>query len=60
MAKLQDSLTDNKYAQESIQRNPEDFLVIKTAYDNAREHARNRAIYEQTLSNEFVRIASLP
>lgn len=60
MAKLQDSLTDNKYAQESIQKNPQDFLVIKTAYDNVREHARNRAIYEQLLSNQFAEIADKP
>lgn len=60
MAKLQDSLTDNKYAQESIQKNPQDFLVIKTAYDNAREHARNRAIYEQLLRNQFTDIATQP
>lgn len=57
LAKMQDQLTDNLYAQEAIQNNPQDFLLLHSAYAKTRNEARNRAVYEQELVNRFSQIA---
>lgn len=59
LAKLQDALIDNQYSQTAIQEHPKDFLLIKTAYDAHRQEARDRAVYEQKLSNDFSKISGL-